>query len=565
MNRLAPWLLCAAPALLTACPPPGGVPDSPDLRDAGPPTADASSDAAYVPLPAVDSGVLPAVAYQSSVEVELDTGRVRGALADDLRIFKGIPFAEAPVGTRRFRPPVPAAPWSGVRESTAFGPACPQEPLPTMSSLDRMDEDCLSVNVWAHADDRVRPVMVWIYGGAYIIGGGDWPVYEGSDLARDGDVVVVTFNYRLGALGFLSSEALQASDPLGASGTHGILDQIEVLRWVRRNAPAFGGDPYNVTVFGESAGGISICALLVAPQARGLFRRAISQSGGGCNTFSELDRPGMMGMPSLRETSREIIAQVGCDQASDEVACLQQVPAQDLVATLPTTDLFTGPMSRRLRLMPGIDGVVIPEMPITRLQREGADPEVSAVFGSNADEAALFLALDPIPLRFSFRAKVEELIDDEATVDAVMDLYGWPEFLLPKDAFEAFLGDLIFNCGPLAVAPAFGERGRVYYFTRAPLTFSLLMGTLHAIDTIYTFNTFESFLVLPTAADREVSRIVQHAWSTLARTARPALTVPWPAYSASEPSIARIDEEPRILGSYRGGRCESLRGLGLVP
>ncbi|MFH1811128.1 MAG: carboxylesterase family protein [Pseudomonadota bacterium] len=552
-------------ALLWACPDPGSLPLGPEDRDAGTLVEDAGADAAYVPLPAVDSGVVPQVDYQDGVEVELDEGRVRGELADDLRIFRGIPFAEPPVGALRFRPPVPISPWSGIRETREFGPACPQEPLPTMSSLDHMDEDCLNVNVWAHTDGRIRPVMVWIFGGAFTIGGGDWSVYEGSDLARNGDVVVMTFNYRLGALGYLATETLQASDPLGASGTHGILDQIELLRWVRRNAPAFGGDPYNVTIFGESAGGISVCALLAAPQARGLFRRSISQSGGGCNTFTYLDREAMLGLPPLRETSRRIVEEVGCGSAADEVACLQLVPAQDLVAAIPTLSLFTGPLNQRLSFMPAVDGVVIPEMPIARLVREGADPDVSAIFGSNADEAALFLALDTVPFRGSFRNKLEELIPDEATVDAVMALYPWPEFLLPKDAFEAFLGDVIFNCGPLAAASAVGDRGRVYYFTQAPLTFSLLMGTMHAIDTIYTFNTFEAFLVIPSAADREVSRIVQHAWSTLARTGRPALTVPWPAYAPGQPSIARIAPEPELLRAYRGGRCEALRGLGLAP
>lgn len=216
------------------------------------------------------------------VTVETSCGSLRGSREGELCVFRGIPYARPPVGPLRYRPPEPPAPWSGVRDALRFGAAPPQDAKAMGPMLDmgigRTDEDCLYLNVWTPAvDGGRRPVMVWIHGGAFILGAGSQYLYDGATLARRGDVVVVTINYRLGALGFLALRDAQGS-PL-ASGNEGILDQIAALEWVRREIGAFGGDPQCVTIFGESAGAMSCATLLGIPRARGLFQRAILQSG----------------------------------------------------------------------------------------------------------------------------------------------------------------------------------------------------------------------------------------------------------------------------------------------
>ena len=215
--------------------------------------------------------------------VETRRGAVRGVGKDGLVLFRGLPYARPPIGPLRFRPPEPPEAWSGIRDATRFGSSAPQNGAligPLMSlGIGRTGEDCLHLNIWTPAaDGRRRPVMVWIHGGAFILGSGSQMLYDGAALARRGDVVVVTINYRLGALGFLRLRDRFGSR-LPASGNEGLLDQIAALQWVRDEISSFGGDPGNVTIFGESAGAMSCATLLATPRAGGLFHRAILQSG----------------------------------------------------------------------------------------------------------------------------------------------------------------------------------------------------------------------------------------------------------------------------------------------
>lgn len=247
-------------------------------------------------------------------QLRLDSGWVRGEARDDVVAFSGIPYAAPPVGDRRLAPPAAPSPWTGVRDATRPSPSCPQ---PGGFGEDGVQvagqEDCLYLDavVPRDAGERRLPVLVWLHGGAMISGAANQ--YDGARLASRGDVIVVTANYRLGALGFLSTPALDAEHT--GSGNYGLLDQNAVLRWVRRNATAFGGDPGQVTVAGQSAGSRSICAQLASPAARGLFQRAVLQSGPCANkvfTKAEADRNG-----------RQAIAEVGCSTADATVACLR--------------------------------------------------------------------------------------------------------------------------------------------------------------------------------------------------------------------------------------------------
>ncbi|HEY5349853.1 MAG TPA: carboxylesterase family protein, partial [Candidatus Lustribacter sp.] len=238
-------------------------------------------------------------------------GTVAGT-SGDVRSFKGIPFAAPPVGPLRWKAPQPVARWSGVRDATAFGPECAQ-PAPPGT---RTSEDCLTLNVWTPAATGANlPVMVWIYGGGFAVGGSKYPVYDGTSLARHG-VVVVTLNYRLNVFGFLAHPALTAESPEHTSGNYGLLDQVAALRWVQANAAAFGGNPHNVTIFGESAGAASVSALMTMPRANGLYVRAIMGS-------APVFRP-EIGLPAAESAGLKLAA-------GANLAALRAMSAADLM------------------------------------------------------------------------------------------------------------------------------------------------------------------------------------------------------------------------------------------
>ncbi len=231
--------------------------------------------------------------------VETKSGKIEGAYQDDLFVFKGIPFASPPVGEFRWLPPQPVKPWKSIRQAQAFGPTAPHNSggLSLMAEYrleEPQSEDCLYLNVWTPGlDSSKRPVMVWIHGGAFNRGSGSSPQYAGNSLAKRGNAVIVTINYRLGCLGFLNLDKVTGGK-IPATGNEGLLDQIAALHWVQDNIASFGGDPGNVTVFGESAGGMSIGCLLAMPLARGLFHKAILQSGSLCLPTNRARRPGFM-------------------------------------------------------------------------------------------------------------------------------------------------------------------------------------------------------------------------------------------------------------------------------
>jgi para-nitrobenzyl esterase len=244
-----------------------------------------------LPFAGLASAGLLATAVQAApapTVVKIDTGRLQGAVSGGVLAFKGVPFAAAPVGALRWRAPQPVAPWTGVRSATEISKDCLQGPIPGDPGLGTdLSEDCLYLNVWRPAQAAPKkqgakklPVMVWIYGGGLVNGGTQPAIYQGDNFARDG-VVFVSVNYRLGRFGFFAHPALTAEHPGEPKGNYAFLDQIAALRWVQKNIAAFGGDPGNVTVFGESAGGFSVHVLLATPLAKGLFQRGIVESGGG--------------------------------------------------------------------------------------------------------------------------------------------------------------------------------------------------------------------------------------------------------------------------------------------
>ncbi|MFE2044548.1 carboxylesterase/lipase family protein [Streptomyces sp. NPDC059477] len=449
-------------------------------------------------------------------------GLLRGTQDGDTTVWKGVRFAEAPTGPHRFAPPRPVQPWDGVRDATAFG----DEPLQVVAggpsgATTPQSEDCLFLNVWLQGTTGRRPVIVWIPGGGFINGAGslnEGSVYDGSVYARRADTVFVTINYRLNAFGYLH----QPDRP--GSGA-GLLDQIEALHWVRANIAAFGGDPDNITVMGESAGGMSLGVLLGTPQARGLFRRAIVQSGGVRPVVSP------QGIDFSTET---IVKLLGLDPAEQ----LIDVPAQDLLAAAST--LGTGNSDVRSEpFHPVVDGVVLRRHPLDRLTSK-----VEVLIGT-CDK-------DYIPGQ-PWSAQIEYGVR-HAVGDAGHDriLAAYTATLSPgRDPKSDLLSSAFVQMPSIWLAEALlrdGATVRQYTFDYADATG---LGPLHASDVPYTFGAVRTQYLAPTAdpvvAQGLADKMVD-AFSAFARSGDPSTPAlpEWPAITWDDRRTMSFDAEPRL-------------------
>jgi para-nitrobenzyl esterase len=314
---------------------------------------------------------------QPSLIVTVQQGQLRGVAADSVCAWKGIPYAKAPIGDLRFRAPQPADKWQGIREATKTGNVAPQLRRAT-NEANKRDEDCLTLNVWSPAaDGKKRPVMFWIHGGGFLVGSGASPIYDGANLSKNGDVVVVTINYRLGALGFLYFNDIKGKQT-GFDNNLGIRDQVAALQWVHDNIAAFGGDPDMVTIFGESAGAISVLTLLGTPSAHGLFKRAIVESG----SPEALWQPQTATALTLRYLKMLNIS-------PDSLSQLKTVNADTLVNVMDRliTMLMHEPTTVKV-LDPTIDGSFIP-MDLMSAIKAGKAAGIDLLIGTNKDEATL--------------------------------------------------------------------------------------------------------------------------------------------------------------------------------
>jgi para-nitrobenzyl esterase len=310
---------------------------------------------------------------QTGPIVDSPAGKMRGEVVNGLRVFKGIPYAMPPTGARRWRPPEEMPAWQGTLEAKTFGAACVQ-PKPRVASiysseLTSISEDCLSLNVWAPTDARNAPVFVWIHGGALTTGSSSESMYDGAKLAARG-IVVVTINYRLGVLGYFAHRALSAESPQRVSGNYGLLDQIAALRWVSRNIAAFGGDPANVTIAGESAGGLSVMYLMTSPPARGLFAKAIAQSAYMIST-PEL-KQGRFGEQAAEGIGSRLADALG----TQDITALRSLDANKLAEDAARTGYF--PLGT-------VDGQILPRQLVEVFDR-GEQARVPIIAGFNSGE-----------------------------------------------------------------------------------------------------------------------------------------------------------------------------------
>ncbi len=491
--------------------------------------------------------------------VDTGGGRVRGAREDGICAFRGVPFAAAPVAARRFQPPQPAATWPGTLDARQYGPAPLQrvDPLSNQIGLDfpgPLDEDCLQLNVWTPAtDDGGRPVMVWLHGGAFATGSGTSPAYAGHRIAARGDVVVVTLNYRVGALGFLHLAPLVP----GVDGANlGLLDQLAALQWVRREIRSFGGDPDRVCLFGESAGAGSCVALLAMPAARGLFARVIVQSAApdGMLTTEEGTARAQLFLDQL-----DLLDPGG---ATSGLARLQSVPTEQLLAAQAAC-IAAGPHRTGMFFAPVIGGESLPERPLHAIAR-GSARDVGVLIGSTAEEMQLYAT---VPGLGDFPdAILEQVVASRLDADAeerdvqaarAVALYraeltpAPPAALSQRDLFFALETDLSLRVPATQLASRQAQlqpETFMYLFDwRSPMSdgHGGQLGACHALDLPFTFGCLSGGPALAFAAGddpgmqqraRVLSDRLIDAWTAFARTGDPSHPGigNWPRYDTPQ-------------------------------
>ncbi len=472
----------------------------------------------------------------SDLDVTIDTGTVHGAVVEGIRHFLGIPYAAPPVGDLRWRPPQPAIAWTGVLDTRDFGSQCPQS-----FSLSGAggDEDCLFLNVYAPSGAHGLPVMVWVHGGAFIFGAGGEKYYAGDHLASAYGMVIVTINYRLGALGFLAHPALDTDDPAyPTSGNYGLEDQRAALEWVQRNIAAFGGDPKHVTIFGESAGGLSTCALYVSPRTHGLFGAAISESG--------LCSGNILEEPHAAALAAGVMAgaKLGCPGSdAAALACLRAKSSDDVLAMtdypLPANQMPGGAFYNigLLPAEPNVDGFVMPMSTADAFATGGFEPR-PLLLGTNHDEGTLLqstLFAAQIATDQDYHDALLRRFGEPAT-DAIIARYPTASFPSPNRAIAEVSGDAFFVCPARRTARGAASHGAPtfrYTFThQVDNPFMSGLGVFHSSEIPFVFGE-DVFLLDQVGTDgAPVATAMEDYWTSFAKTGTPksASAPAWPAY-----------------------------------
>ncbi|MBL8601170.1 MAG: carboxylesterase family protein [Myxococcales bacterium] len=500
---------------------------------------------------------------EEAITVTAPSGALEGRVdSEGVARFLGVPYAAPPVGALRWRAPAPAAPVTGVRMALRKGAACPQAPGMLRGNAP-ISEDCLSLNVWAPAS-AVRgagrlPVMVFIHGGGFTAGSVWGPEYDGQRLAARG-VVLVNFNYRLGQLGFLAHPRFaDETGAQGVSGNYGTLDQQAALRWVRDNIAQLGGDPNNVTLFGESAGSISVCSQMVSPLARGLFHRAISQSAPCSFLITPMrDADAVAPVESAEALARRFAAAAGCGDAGDVAACLRALPMERVLSTLPVNNEI---VRYSARYQPNVDGVVLRELPWQSFLMGRIAP-VPFLSGTNRDEGTAFTFSAPVNTEAAYREAVAALVPGHET-EVVSTLYPVAQYGSPNAAWTAFLADAVFVCPARAQArlvAAAGQPSYLYHFTRVNRAgTSLGLGVFHTAELPYVFGNFTG-LFSRGEADGPVVEATQGYWVRFARTGDPngEGATRWPPLTATGDDYLDIGDTVRAAAGLHAQRCDAI-------
>jgi para-nitrobenzyl esterase len=471
-------------------------------------------------------------ASAAAAPVRTSLGLVEGVQEDGVTVYKGVPFAAPPVGELRWRPPQPARPWTGVRRADAYPRRCMQEGndfgLPGPG--DPMSEDCLYLNIWTpdHRPGARLPVMVWIYGGGFQNGSASDPIYRGGGLARKG-VVIIGINYRVGVLGFLAYPGLTAESPHHASGNYGLMDMVAALTWIRANAAAFGGDPRNVTVFGQSAGSAAVSLLTASPLARGLFEKAIGESGG------QFRPPASHAGPARLADAEKAGLRMAEVLGARSVAELRALPAEKLAAAGPAR--------------PVVDGYVVPS-PIWDIYAAGRQNDVPILVGDTDGEGD---NLTPNPVSASrYAANVRATFGAEA--DRVLALYPAGSDEQAAKSQRALQRDWGFGWEMWTWARLQTRTGRrpafLYYFDRRPPFPDSepfrTWGVAHGAEIYYAFRNYDPAWKW-TEAEKRYSDVVSGYWVNFARRGDPngPGLPPWPRYARAANRVMLFGATPR--------------------
>jgi para-nitrobenzyl esterase len=455
-------------------------------------------------------------------------GTIRGTIEAGEAVFKAIPFAAPPVKELRWREPRPVVPWTGVREATRFGPACMQQ------GAHEMSEDCLTLNVWTPEwpSKSPKPVMVWFHGGGNTEGGTNTPYFEGSDLARHG-VVIVTAQYRLGAFGFFAHPELTEENPHHASGNYALMDQIAALKWVRDNIAAFGGDPSNVTIFGESAGAEDVGLLLASPLSKGLFERAIAQSG-----------PLRRIYPTLAEQEQscgELAALLGA-RKKDQLAFLRALPASQLVTIAYASGATCRPVN--------IDGYVLTEQPL-RTYAEGHQQPVPFMLGNTLREG--FTRMPPETLKETIRLQYGPFNARALTAYGLDGAKAPPPDPVYGDASIQYGTDQAHRCRVQLTGLQQTTLGAPFYqfqLSRA-LPGQTAMSSTHADDLVFVFGAPAlAFVGMHGASDVKLAEQMESYWTNFAKSGDPnGPGLPrWTKFDAAKKSYISFTEGGAVAG-----------------
>lgn len=504
-------------------------------------------------------GLLGSQAYANDNVVRTQNGQVRGVTTGQVQSFKGIPYAAPPVGKLRWMPPQEPANWAGIRAASRFSAVCPQKP----GSRFEGEEDCLYLNVFKPSGAKKLPVIVFIHGGANVKDSASLElgkkngkkgvvVYDGSSLAENGKVVVVTLNYRLGALGFIGHEKLSKTSGYQGSGNYAYMDQNQALKWVQRNIAAFGGDPGNVTLFGQSAGAKAVWVHMTSPLSAGLFHRAIVHSGirEGARDLAHAEKAGAM-----------LSQKLNCSTANDELACMRGKSAKRVVEAMPSGG-GTGTYAAV------IDKKVLVEPPIQSMQN-GRHHKVPILLGNVADEMAILgpetchgpglTCPDKLRTPDEYETAVKIYAKAANTsASELLSLYPKSDPALPK-LYDAMRTDRDYICPARRVLDALGRNqsefiGRFFYthkYSGGPMRD---FGASHGFELLFIFNTLKAAAFSPKPEESDLVETFQKAWSTFARTGRPPPF--WDPYDVSQDNFVIFNGKMSKGKELHAKRCK---------